>query len=164
MLNRRERVELMNMLAKNPTINLMTLTEDVLKSYDAKPIRDYIKPEFRNILEALDQAPELPKVIDQYMQQKSQQNQTAEYQQQAVANLERQSIQREAEKPVEDEKILDQVNESIKRKLMMEKREAELGITEVKEVEKLDKEKKRAQEKLLKEVMAVQKKKEVRGE
>lgn len=164
MLNRRERVELMNMMAKNPTINLMTLTEDVLKAYDAKPIRDYIKPEFPMMLGALEAAPELPKVIEQYMQQKQQQDQTKEYQQQAVANLERQSIQREAEKPVEDEKLHDQAVESIKRTLIKDKLEAETGITEMKEVEKLEKEKKKAQEKQLKEITTAQKKKEVRAE
>ena len=75
------------------------------------------------------QAPELAGVVKQYMAQKAQKAQQAEVESQAQKNVLRKDIQTQVEDQsgFEDRKILDQIEESTKRKLMTPKVEDQMG-------------------------------------
>lgn len=117
MLNRKEKMELYQVLAQNPVNNLAQLTEELLKAYDVKNLDDWIDPKFQAVLQALSQAPELEKMIGQYMEQKQQQAGDEEVGQEAQANIRRQQVERDVElqSGLEDQKIMNQVRERIKR-------------------------------------------------
>jgi len=122
MLNRKEKVELTQLMGGNPIINLHKLTQDVLQSYGKKKPDEYIEPNMLTVIQAMQQAPELPQVIQQYMQNKMAQQRRQEIAGEAQSNIERQEIERQVEGqqggPLEDRKLLDQVVESTKRKMI----------------------------------------------
>jgi len=155
-LNRREKIELFNANRENPVSNLVKSTEDLYKAFGIKDTREYIKPEFAMIVQAMKENPELPQIIQQYLQQKQQQGMDQETTKQAQQNIRRQAIQREVEANAgeENRKLQDQVREGLKRGLIKEKMSVELGVTALKEREKLAKEVEKAQEKLVKEQIA----------
>ena len=121
-LNRKEAVERLQLFGQIPIINLPKLVEDALKSYDIKATSEYILPQFQMIVQALQSAPELAQVIQQYMQQRAMKEKEKKLQAEAVQNVKRHEIQRNAEKSqgevLENQKIVDQVEESTKRKLV----------------------------------------------
>lgn len=127
MLNRKERVELMNMSAKNPVINIVKVTEDLLKAYDIKDASEYIKPEFRAIMQAVMSSPEVVQVIQQYLVEKGQKMRDTQIANEAQANIRRQAIERGVEAPVEMSKLEDQVTEAVKRSLIKKAVEGEIG-------------------------------------
>lgn len=122
MTNRNDTLALLGNLQGAPFINQIQLAEDVLKAFGKKATDKYISPQFGMILRALAEAPELgeqlQQVIQQYMQQKQAQEQEAQVRDQAISNIQRQEIQRgvERETGFENKKIVDQANESFKRK------------------------------------------------
>lgn len=116
-LNRAEKMELYKILGNSPVGNLPKATAELLKTYDLKDIDKWIKPEVTAMLQAMEQASELPQVVAQYMQQREQAQRQQQIADEAKANIERQSIERKIERPVEDQKIFDQTRESAKRQL-----------------------------------------------
>ena len=121
MLSRQEKTELLNMFGQDPMINPIEIRKDVLDSYDVKNKNEYINQDASNMVQAVIANPELPQVVQQYLQQKAQQQQQQEIANQAQANIQRQSIERDVEKQApqfEQTKLFDQVEESAKRKLI----------------------------------------------
>jgi len=119
MLNRQEKVEIFKSQAENPIVNIERLTSDFLESYDIRNVEEYIKPEVRILIQALNMfGPEVVQVVQQFAQQKQAQMQQEQIAKQAQANIERQAIEREVERPHEPNKLMDQVAESAKRKLI----------------------------------------------
>ena len=117
-LNRAEKMELYKILGNSPVGNLPKATLELLKTYDLKDSEKWIKPEVTAMLQAMQQAPELPQVVAQYMQQREQQQRQQTIANEARSNIERQNIERNIERPVENDKILDQATESAKRQLL----------------------------------------------
>lgn len=119
MLNRQEKVELFKAQAANPIINIEKLTSDFLESYGIRNMDDYIKPEVSALIKALNSfGSEVVQVVQQFAQQKQAQMQKEQIARQAKANIERQAIEREVEAPHEPRKLVDQVKESARRKLI----------------------------------------------
>ncbi len=127
-INRQEKGELYSMSLQNPMVNPEEPLRDVLKSYGIKDVDKWIKPEVAAILSALQQAPELPQVIQQYLQQKQQQERQQQIAGEAQANIERQDIERQVEAPVEERKLVDQAQESIKRKVITDTLKTASGV------------------------------------
>lgn len=117
-LNRAEKMELYKILGNSPVGNLPKATQELLKTYDLKDVDKWIKPEVTAVLQAMEQAPELPQVIAQYMQQREQQQREKQISDEAKANIHRREVERTVERPVEDRKIFDQSRESAKRQIL----------------------------------------------
>jgi len=116
-LNRAEKMELYKILGNSPVGNLPKATQELLKTYDLKDVDRWIKPEVTAVLQAMQQAPELPQVIAQYMQQREAQQREKQIADEARANIHRREVERTVERPVENRKIFDQSRESAKRQL-----------------------------------------------
>jgi hypothetical protein len=134
MTNRNEKLALYKMLRQDPSIDPVQLVEDLLHAFGIRSTEKRINPAFATLSQALRQAPELAKPIGQFLQQHLQQKQVQErkqeIRQQAEANIERQAIEREVEAPHENRKIVDQANESYKRKIVGQVVESIGGIKE----------------------------------
>lgn len=134
MSNRNEKLALSQNLAGAPFINAVELASDLLRAFGIRDTSKYISEPFGMLSQALQQYPELgqqiSQMVQQYAQQKQEEQRQAELQGQAQANIERQQIQRDAEAPYENQKIVDQANESFKRKIMGEVVEGIGGINE----------------------------------
>jgi hypothetical protein len=117
-LNRAEKMELYKILGNSPVGNLVKITQELLKTYDLKDVDNWIKPEVTAMIQAMQQAPELPQVVAQYMQQREQQQREKQIADEAKANIHRREVERQVERPVEDQKIFDQSRESAKRQLL----------------------------------------------
>ena len=122
MTNRNEKLALMNTLGSAPFMNPVQLAEDVLKAFGIKDTEKRISPAFSMLSQALQQAPELAQqiqqMVTQHMQAKQAQEQEQQIRGQAQANIKRQAIEREVEAPYENQKLVDQSNESYKRKII----------------------------------------------
>jgi len=120
MTNRNDAAALLNMTKDLPWVNQIENTQDLYKAFGKKAVDRYINTEFAMIMQALATVPELKQpvmqIIQQGMQQKEAQDRQAEVRAQAENNIERQQIEREVEAPHENKKIVDQANESFKRK------------------------------------------------
>jgi len=127
MLNRREKVELYQMLGKNPTADMNKATEELLRAYGIREPKEWLNQALMMLVQALQQAPELPQVIQAYMQKKQQDQRDAQIQGEAEANVRRQAIERDVEAPVEDAKLMNQVTEGAKRKLITPMVEESIG-------------------------------------
>jgi hypothetical protein len=134
MTNRNEKLALQNMYKGVPHINQIQLTEDVFKAFGIRDTAKVINPAFGMLSQALQQAPELAQqiqqMVGQHMQQKAQQQKDGQIRQQAQDNIHRQELEREVEAPFENRKIVDQANESYKRKVMGQVVEQMGGIPE----------------------------------
>jgi len=122
MLTRKEAIERLQMFSKNPVFNQITLAEDALKAYDITPgqFRKYINPQFTQLLQMYMQiGPELLQAAQQLMQQKALQREQQKVQGEAMSNIRRREQERmiEQQPGVEDNKLFDQVIESVKRKV-----------------------------------------------
>ena len=126
MLSRKEAVEQHSILKGNPIVNLQQTTEDVLKAYGKKSTEKYIKPEFPFVLQTVMENPEVVKMLQQYVQQKAQQARETQIAAEAQSNIRRQEIEREVEAPREAGKLVDQVTEAGKRKILAPAIEANL--------------------------------------
>jgi hypothetical protein len=118
MLNRREKLELYNMLAQNPTINFDQITEDLLKAYGIKDLENYQNPAYGMMMQALAQAPEIAQMVQQYLQQKQMQARQQQIAGEAQSNVQRQQIERQVERQApqfEQDKLVDQAQESVQR-------------------------------------------------
>jgi len=126
---------LMNSTKGLPMVNQIQNVEDLYKSFGKKDVEKYIQPQFAQIISALTQAPELAQplmeMIGQHMQQKANQERQQGVRQQAENNIERQDIEREVEAPFENKKLVDQSNESYKRKTIGKVIEAIGGVDNV---------------------------------
>jgi hypothetical protein len=121
MLQRQEASERFHLLGQDPMVDPLKIRKDFLASYDIKNPGEYLKPDAVQMVQALLANPELPHVVQQYLQQKTQQQRQQEIAGQAQANIERQSIERDVEKAApqfEQHKLFDQVSESAQRKLI----------------------------------------------
>ncbi len=120
MLHRKEQVELTQILSGNPAVNPVELAERILKAYDIRETEDLLNPAYQLVIAALQQAPEVAELIQKYMQQKQEQQKQAEVEQQAKDNIQREEIQRrvEQESGYENSKLIDQVTEGTKRKIL----------------------------------------------
>lgn len=134
MTNRNEKLALNNLLRQDPAINHVQLTKDLLQAFGIRSSEKYISPAFGTLSTALQQAPELAqqiaKMVQQHMQQKQEQERKQEIAGQAKANIERREIERDVEAPYENKKIVDQANESYKRKIVGQVVESIGGIKE----------------------------------
>lgn len=84
MMARYEAQELLALSAQMPFANQVELFKDLLAAYDKKNANSYIDQNFMALLQVSTQNPEIIQVVQQYMQQKSQQQHMAELQQAAV--------------------------------------------------------------------------------
>lgn len=134
MTNRNEKLALNKLLAANPAVNTVQLTQDLLQAFGIRSTEKYINPAFGTLSAALQEFPELANQIAQFVQQYAQKKQAETRRQeiagQAEANIERQAIEREVEAPYENQKLVDQANESYKRKIVGQIVEAIGGIKE----------------------------------
>ena len=126
MLSRKEAVEKHQMLLGNPVVNTQKTTEDLLRAYGHKDTSEHIRPEFAFVMQAVLQNPEIVQMLQQYMEQKAQQAREQQIAGEAQANVRRQEIEREVEAPSEAGKLVDQVTESSKRKILQPAIEANL--------------------------------------
>lgn len=117
MLKRQERSELYDRLGGNPIVDQQKLVVDILDSYDVKDGSAYINPQLNELVQLFLQDPSVLGAAQQHMQQQAEAARQQELQQQAQANIERQMVQRQAEAPLENDKIVDQVTESTKRRM-----------------------------------------------
>lgn len=118
MLHRKESVELYGLLRENPLMEMVKVTERLLKAYGIDEPKDLIQPQFRLVAQAVAEAPELAELAKQIIQRKAQENRDHEIEAQAKDNMRRQDIEREVERPVELKKLFDQVKEAGKRKMI----------------------------------------------
>lgn len=120
MTNRNDAMALMNITKELPWINQIENTQDLYKAFGKKDVEKYVNQEFAMIMQALTAVPELKQSVMEIVQQGMQQKETMDRQNQirsqAENNIERQQIEREVEAPHENKKIVDQANESFKRK------------------------------------------------
>ena len=119
MLKRKEAVERMKLMAGNPIIDLKKTTLDLLGAYELQDADQYIKPEVTMLLQALEQAPqEVMQAVQQALEKKQQEMRVRQIAGEAGANVQRQEIERQVEQPTEGNKLVDQVAESAKRKMI----------------------------------------------
>lgn len=129
MMARREAIERYQMLAKNPVVNPVQTVLDLLDSYGIRDSSKHVNQEIAGVVAAMLQAPELAQVVKQHMAQKAAAAQKAEVETQAQRNVMRRDIQGQVEKKTgfEDRKLVDQVQESIKRKMITPDIERRMG-------------------------------------
>jgi hypothetical protein len=129
MLARREAVERYQMFAQNPVVDPLRVAEDMLRAYEVRDVGAYLNPGAAMMVQALEENPELPKIVQQYLQQKAQQQEMAEVQEQAMKNIRRREAQDrvEDETGFEDRKLRDQIVESVKKEMMRPGVEREMG-------------------------------------
>jgi len=72
MMARYEAQELLGLAASFPFANQMQLFMDALQAYDKKNPEIYIEPAFLMLIQAVAQNPEIPQVVQQYIQDKMQ--------------------------------------------------------------------------------------------
>jgi hypothetical protein len=73
-LEMKKNQSLYQMIGGDPMVNRLPMIEDLVEAHkDGADPKKYINPTINQILQAMQQAPELPQVIQQYMQQKAQQ-------------------------------------------------------------------------------------------
>lgn len=102
MMARYEAQELLALAGQLPFANQMQLFMDLLSAYDKKNAESYIDQNFMMLLQAVAQNPEIPQVVQQYMQDKAQKQHMAELGQVA-----------------QDGEMLSRMKEQIKDKNMM---------------------------------------------
>ena len=71
MIERKEAEELDGLAAGNPLMNPMETLKDRLQAYGKTQLDKYIKPEARQLLQALINNPELPQVVQKYLMEKA---------------------------------------------------------------------------------------------
>ena len=134
MTNRNDALALTQSTKDQPFVNQIQNAEDLFKAFGKKTTEKYINLQFAMIMQALTQAPELQEplmqMIQQFMQKKAEEDRRNEIKTQAMSNIERQAIERDVEAPFENRKIVDQANESFKRKTMGKVIEAIGGLNE----------------------------------
>lgn len=72
LIDRKEKEQVLQMFGGDPFIDPVRVREDVLKSYKYSDAKEYIKPEFVQLSQALIQNPEIMQVIGKYLQTKAQ--------------------------------------------------------------------------------------------
>jgi hypothetical protein len=121
MTNRNEKLALMDRFTGAPMIDQVQLVTDVYKAFGIRDVEKRIVPGWGMLSQAIQEAPEimepLQQMIQQHMQQKQEQERQQMLQAQAQGNIERQEIQRQAEAPFENRKIVDRANERYKSKI-----------------------------------------------
>jgi hypothetical protein len=70
MIERKEAEDILMLSQGNPLMNPMKALEDVLKAYGKTDLAQYVNPEAKQVLQALFENPELPKIIAQYLMTK----------------------------------------------------------------------------------------------
>lgn len=70
MMERYEAQELLGIAGQFPFVNQMQLFKDALDAYDKKNPDAYIDPNFLMLVQAVAQNPEIPQVVQQYLEQK----------------------------------------------------------------------------------------------
>jgi len=83
MMARYEAQELLGLAAQLPFANQVTLFQDLLAAYDKKNATQYVDQNFMMLLQVSTQNPEIVQVVQQYMQEKAQQQHMGELQQAA---------------------------------------------------------------------------------
>ncbi len=72
LIERKTAEDLYGLAGKNPLINPMKTTEDLLKAYDRENPKEYINPQVAQLVQAFFQNPEILQVVGKYMQTKQQ--------------------------------------------------------------------------------------------
>ena len=69
LIERKENEDMFNMLRGDPLVNPIKLVENILESYGRKNTQDYINPEIGQLMQALEENPELMQALTQAAQQ-----------------------------------------------------------------------------------------------
>lgn len=116
MTNRNETLTLSQVTAGSPVVNQVENMKDLYKAFGHKDADKYISPAFNIAMQAVSADPQgVTQVIQQHMQEFMQQQEEQKIRGQAEDNITRQAIEREVEAPHENNKMVDQANESFKR-------------------------------------------------
>lgn len=109
-LNRQKKVALLSLLSKVPGINIKLLVEKVLESEGYTDLDQFFQPQFTMLQQALAVGgDELMGLLQQFIQQKTQDGRVKELTEQAQDNNLRGAIQREnADGTMENQKLVDQ--------------------------------------------------------
>jgi len=71
LIERKEAEDLYELGAQNPLMNPVKVLEDLLKAYGRTNVKEYIRPEVGQVVQALNANPEIPQVIGRYLQTKA---------------------------------------------------------------------------------------------
>ena len=117
MMARYEAQELLGLAASFPFANQMQLFMDALQAYDKKNPEIYIEPAFLMLIQAVAQNPEIPQVVQQYIQDKMQKMHQQELGQ-AAQDGETVSRMREA---LKDQQAIPDMQKAVEKNLMKRK-------------------------------------------
>lgn len=125
MIDRREQVELMQLVAQMPFVNQVEMFKELLHTYQKKDPERYINPAFLIILQAVSQNPEIVQVIQQYMQQKQQQMKQQEMQGQVGDSIMKADIKEKMMEPRKELEMLKNVFDTLHKRKLLDMAEGE---------------------------------------
>jgi len=125
MIDRREQVELMQLVGQMPFVNQVEMFKELMHTYQRKDPEKFINPAFLIILQAVSQNPEITQVIQQYMQQKQQQQKQQQMQGQVSDSIMKSDMKEQMMEPRKQLEMLKGVFDTLQKRKLMDMAEAE---------------------------------------